>query len=103
MEPYPPTLDVRFSKDQINEMVKDKYQLNAYLLGNIFSITKEKGDAPEDSSSDTSSESNLSIFESSEEGEEDQETSPKHFGSRKQKDRRFNKPLPRYQEFRDRK
>jgi hypothetical protein len=43
MEPYPPTLDVRFGKDEILEMVKDKYQLNAYLLGQIFSIQKEEG------------------------------------------------------------
>ena len=40
MEPFPPTLDVRFKKDIIIDHVKDRYQYNAYLLGQIFSISK---------------------------------------------------------------
>ena len=40
MEAFPPTLDVRFKKDIIIDHVKDRYQYNAYLLGQIFSISK---------------------------------------------------------------
>ena len=71
MEPYPPTLDVRFNKDHILEMVKDKYQLNAYLLGKIFSVTKQPGDV-EESDSESSSEENLSLFDSSDEESSDE-------------------------------
>ena len=67
MEQYPPTIDVRFTKDQILEMVKEKYQLNAYLLSKIFSVTKEGSAIEESSDSETSSEENQSLFDSSDE------------------------------------
>ena len=106
MEPYPPTLDVRFSKDHLLELVKDKYQLNAYLLGTIFSITKEAGqEAQDDSSSEASSDSELSLFNSSENEEEvEGDGSPRSSTSRQQRERgKFVQPLPRFTDIRDRK
>lgn len=102
MEPYPPTLDVRFSKERILEQVKDKYQLNAYLLGRIFSVTRD-ANSVSDSDSETSSEENLSIFDSSEEeDEEEQEGSPKSSSGRTDRSgRRFAQPMPRYSDSRD--
>lgn len=64
MEQYPPTLDIRFTKDHVMEVVKDKYQLNAYLLGKIFSVTRDGVESDSDSSS---SDENYSLFESSDE------------------------------------
>ena len=111
MEPYPPTLEVRFGKDKIKDLVRDKYELNAYLLGRIFSVTKDPGNIKsneesnllEDSdSSDSSSDSSLSLFDSTENNDEkEDEISQKSSSTANLKEQKFSTPLPRYPEARD--
>ena len=106
MEPYPPTLDVRFSKDHLLELVRDKYQLNAYLLGTIFSVTKEAGhEELDDNLSEDSSDSKFSLFNSSESEEKvEGDESPISSTSRQQRERgEFMLPFPRFEDTKDRK
>ena len=108
MEPYPPTLEVRFGKDKIKDLVRDKYELNAYLLGTIFSVTKDPGNSDNlknaelsysDDSSDSNSESSLSLFNSTENNDEkEEEVSQKSSSTTNLKDQKFSTPLPRYPE-----
>ncbi|CAI2377973.1 unnamed protein product [Moneuplotes crassus] len=97
MEQYPPTLDVRFTKDHIMEVVKDKYQLNAYLLGQIFSVTKDPGTQPESSDSDTSSEENYSLFESSDEDSDQERVNEEAKVSRNTKSESLDRESRNYQ------
>jgi hypothetical protein len=100
---YPQTLDVRFSKLKTNDLVKEKYQLNAYLLGNIFSMVKDPGNMEARSEEESSSESNVSLYESSDQSDEDQGDSPNSSSSRQMMGQRnkFQHPMSKPSDHRD--